>query len=138
MRFCTLFTLFIAAVSAIAQANSNSDDLAPPDLLAVMKENASSSSTSIKRSRAHSAQQEDGQDEITDSNAPAHPNIRVTRKADATMEEYSFNGKLYMVKVTPKIGKPYYLYDEEGTGKLTHRDDSNAQIAPPRWTLFSW
>ncbi|MEK7191566.1 MAG: DUF2782 domain-containing protein, partial [Pseudomonadota bacterium] len=43
------------------------------------------------------------------------PEITITTKGTEIHEEYRANGRLYMVKVVPAKGKPYYLlYDELG------------------------
>jgi hypothetical protein len=132
-RFILLF--FIAAPCTLAQAHKDPEGPAPPPLSEVIEKNISPAATG----KSHPHRTEAPADPApTDSAAPPHPNIKVIKKADVTMEEYSFNGKLYMVKVTPKIGKPYYLYDEEGSGNLIRHDDPHTHINPPRWTLFSW
>jgi hypothetical protein len=136
MRRLIPFVFLIAASWALAQSNRDPEGPEPPPLSEVIKKNASSS-TATGQSKVIPTEEQDHQP-IADSAAPPDPDIRVIRKADATLEEYRFNGKLYMVKVTPKMGKPYYLYDEEGTGNLIRRDDTHSHIAPPRWTLFSW
>jgi hypothetical protein len=39
-----------------------------------------------------------------------------------------------MVRVTPKIGKPYYLIDNEGRGEFL-RSDLQPTVSPPMWIL---
>ena len=54
-------------------------------------------------------------------------------------EEYRRNGQLYMVKVIPEQGYPYYLVDTDGDGYLeTQRNDIEAGLLVPQWILFSW
>ncbi|MBE9608338.1 DUF2782 domain-containing protein [Chitinilyticum piscinae] len=62
--------------------------------------------------------------------------VRIINEDTRTIAEYRSHGKLYMVKVTPKNGKPYYLIDEEGSGNFTRRE--GATLSVPRWTLFEW
>lgn len=67
------------------------------------------------------------------------PEVTIIRKGDATIEEYRLNGRMYMAKITPKIGKPYYLVDKDGDGRMEARmsiiyDD----FVVPQWVLFSW
>ena len=45
------------------------------------------------------------------------------------------SGKLYMIKVTPKIGKPYYLVDDRGDGKFSRQESLDSGFRPPRWVL---
>lgn len=74
-----------------------------------------------------------------ESGQPIEPEVTIIRKEKEVIEEYRINGLLYMVKVTPVIGKPYYLIDRDGDGKLESRrtgiyDDGLV----PQWVLFSW
>ena len=62
--------------------------------------------------------------------------IRVERNGDR-VEEYRQNGVLYMVKVTPERGPPYYLMDTDGNGKL-NRDDRDPRVSPVHWTIYEW
>ena len=67
------------------------------------------------------------------------PEIRIIRRAEDTVEEYRFNGKLYMVKITPKFGRPYFLRDTDGDGKMETRLSSiYSDMVVPQWVLFSW
>jgi len=53
--------------------------------------------------------------------------------------EYRLRGKLYMIKVTPKVGKPYYLVDEQGRGAFIRHDEViGPRISVPQWVLFEW
>ena len=74
-----------------------------------------------------------------DQNAPdsdLEPQVTITEKKDVLIEEYRSGGKLYMIKVTPKIGPPYYLVDEEGNGSFARQDGPlGPQVSPPRWVI---
>lgn len=55
------------------------------------------------------------------------------------IEEYSVNGNRYMMKVTPRVGRPYYLVDTDGTGDLEwRRNASGMDIRPPQWSITRW
>ena len=62
------------------------------------------------------------------------PEVTITTKGTEIHEEYRLNGRLYMIKVTPAEGKPYYLIDHEGSGKF-RRDDFQPRIAIPMWVI---
>ena len=62
------------------------------------------------------------------------PEVNITTKGTETHEEYRVNGRLYMIKVTPAHGKPYYLIDNEGTGKF-RRSDFESKISVPMWVI---
>lgn len=67
------------------------------------------------------------------------PEVTIIRREDATIEEYRINGRRYMVKITPVVGKPYYLVDKDGNGSLeTRMTDIYNENAVPQWVLFSW
>lgn len=70
-----------------------------------------------------------------DSNAAVEPEVRIIQKGTEKIEEYRINGQLYMIKVTPAHGVPYYLMDEEGNGSMK-QIDSNQRLVIPRWVLF--
>ena len=67
------------------------------------------------------------------------PEIKIIKRNDATIHEYRLNGRLYMVKVIPRYGPPYYLYDADGNGSLESRSH---QLDPapviPNWIIHSW
>ena len=64
--------------------------------------------------------------------------IRIVRKGEDTVEEYRVNGQLYMIKVTPPHGVPYYLYDDVGNGDFTRRDAQDAGVRVPKWVIKRW
>ncbi len=66
------------------------------------------------------------------------PQVSVTIRPTETIEEYRLNGRLYMVKVTPRNGKPYYLVDNIGNGKFARYDDYDTGLRPPAWVLFNF
>lgn len=72
---------------------------------------------------------------IGDSQSGPEPEVRIIQKGQDKIEEYRLNGKLYMVKVTPSIGVPYYLMDEDGSGTM-RQVDPNRRIIIPRWVLL--
>lgn len=75
----------------------------------------------------------------TDAPAPeedAVPDIRIVEKARAQHQEYRLNGRLYMIRVVPKHGKPYYLVDPSGDGLFRRHNGPLEDIAVPQWVLF--
>src|SRR5512139_3466815 len=63
------------------------------------------------------------------------PQITITRKGETTVEEYRAGGRLYMIKITPKIGKPYYMVDELGDGRFSRQESLDSGLRPPRWVI---
>ena len=66
------------------------------------------------------------------------PQVTILKRGTDTVEEYRVGGKLYMLKVTPASGIPYYLIDEKGDGKMTRQDSFDSGIRPPMWVIHSW
>lgn len=75
----------------------------------------------------------------TDEREEMEPEVTIIRRDDRTIEEYRINGQLYMVKVTPTKGYPYYLVDSDGDGELeSRRDELDPKILVPSWVIFRW
>ncbi len=67
------------------------------------------------------------------------PQVTIVRNDKETREEFRANGKLYMVKVTPIGGKPYYLVDHQGNGQFVEADMVGGPVVkPPMWVIHSW
>ncbi len=72
-------------------------------------------------------------------NEPMEPDITIIRKEKKTVHEYRRAGKLYMVKVIPDIGPPYYFLDTNGDGRMdVRRSDLNRNIDVQQWQLLEW
>jgi len=63
--------------------------------------------------------------------------IRTGSNGDV-IEEYRQNGRIIMVRITPKHGKPYYLYDDDGNGRLDRSDIGRHDVSPVYWEIYSW
>lgn len=66
------------------------------------------------------------------------PDVRIIESERGTVQEYRAEGKVYMVKISPKNGPPYYLLDTDGDGVLDVRYNDVRNIAVPQWILYSW
>lgn len=68
------------------------------------------------------------------------PSVTIRKEGDITYEEYRADGRIYMIKVTPAGGVPFYLLDTDGDGNLeTHSDDQRGQpVKPVYWKLKEW
>ena len=71
-----------------------------------------------------------GQDQVTDE-----PQVTIVHKKGETIEEYRINGQLYMMKVTPAHGVPYYMHKEDQNGGWL-MDGPNQPLSIPKWTIF--
>jgi len=77
-------------------------------------------------------------DDASDSRNIPEPEVRIIRKKDAVIEEYRVNGLLRFIKITPSIGKPYYMVDTDGDGVLETREDDLANPPINQWILLEW
>lgn len=73
-----------------------------------------------------------------ESGQPLEPEVTITEDEKGTVEQYSVNGRVYMVKIIPVIGPPYYMVDSDGDGTLDERKDDIRNISVPQWVILSW
>jgi hypothetical protein len=67
------------------------------------------------------------------------PEVSITKRDDAVIHEYRMNGQLYMVKVIPVRGFPYYLIDSDGDGSLDSRHrEMDPGLVVPSWMIYRW
>lgn len=67
------------------------------------------------------------------------PEVKIITRSWGRFEEYSVNGRVYAVKVTPSIGPPYYLYDADGDGHLESRMSTLRDVPQThQWRILSW
>ena len=70
-----------------------------------------------------------------DTSPSDEPAVTITKQTDLTIEEYRSGGRVYMIKVTPKVGPPYYLVDSKGDGKYARQESLDSGIRPPQWVI---
>jgi hypothetical protein len=68
------------------------------------------------------------------------PTVTIREEEDRRIEEYRMNGRVYMVKVTPTGGIPYYYIDTDGDGQLELDTDQQAlnPVQPVHWKVLEW
>ncbi len=66
------------------------------------------------------------------------PEVTIRETKKGKVHRYSVNGQVYMVKVVPEAGPPYYFIDSDGDGRLDARVNDIHNISVPQWVLFSW
>src|SRR6266576_3416146 len=65
------------------------------------------------------------------------PQVTIVRRPTETIEEYRVNGRLTMLKVIPKTGRPYYLVAEGTDGTFIRRDSLDTVSKATMLLLFS-
>ncbi len=74
---------------------------------------------------------------VADDNV--EPQVTITTRGEDRVEEYRVNGKLYMIKVTPRGGGPsYYLVDLKGDGSWERRDSLDSGLRVPMWVIHTF
>lgn len=63
------------------------------------------------------------------------PQVTIVQKGETKEEQFRVNGKLYMVKVTPPYGAPYYLVDNRGDGIFTRVESRDSGLRVPMWVI---
>ncbi len=110
----SLISLFVICNIALAQQEENADPAAPPPIPPIPPKVP---------------------------NEEIEPSVVIREQEGERIEEYSQNGRVYMVKITPINGPAYYYMDEDGDGELELRDSDrvrNGPVRPVFWKLKEW
>lgn len=66
------------------------------------------------------------------------PQITIVQKGEDKIEEFRIKGRLYMIKVTPSHGKPYFLIDPRGDGQMLRYDELSPNFLVPMWVIHTF
>ena len=69
------------------------------------------------------------------ANDPAESEIVIREEEDKVIEEFWVDGKLEAIKITPRVGQPYYLVDPDGRAL---DDQERGSMRLPSWKIFQW
>ena len=73
------------------------------------------------------------------SGGDLEPEVTIIHRGGEMIEEYRINGQLYMIKVTPRMGIPYFLVDTDGDGNFEVRQNElDQEMLIPQWTILRW
>jgi hypothetical protein len=62
--------------------------------------------------------------------------IEIIIGENRTVYEYRTAGRLMMIKIVPKKGRPYYMVPADGSPHFTDLDHTRKLY--PQWVLFEW
>lgn len=67
------------------------------------------------------------------------PTVTIRDEEGKRIEEYSRGGQVYMVKVIPENGLPYYYIDSDGDGRLETSPTKGLEpVRPVYWKVKEW
>ena len=67
------------------------------------------------------------------------PQVTTRTENGETLQEYRVGGRLYMMRVIPRTGRPYVLVDHRGDGQFTRQDHTlDAGVRVPQWVLLEF
>ena len=75
-------------------------------------------------------------DDAKDANGAAAPTVSVRTQGDDTVEEYRQDGRITMIRITPKKGLPQ-TFVSSPDGKLV-RDAKQGPVDPVYFTVYQW
>ncbi|MCC6531398.1 MAG: DUF2782 domain-containing protein [Burkholderiales bacterium] len=66
------------------------------------------------------------------------PQVTIIKRGIDTVEEYRIGGRLYMMRVIPPHGVPYFLIDHRGDGTFSRQDSFDSGTRVPMWVIRSF
>tara|TARA_Y100001936_G_C16057957_1_gene662315 strand:- start:1741 stop:2118 length:378 start_codon:yes stop_codon:yes gene_type:complete len=74
----------------------------------------------------------------TDDPTLEEPLVIIRKRGEDKIEEYRVDGRIQVIKVTPLIGLPYYIYDDTGDGSYVNDGVLEDGVRPPMWRIFQF
>jgi len=62
--------------------------------------------------------------------------IEIIEGEERTIYEYRNNGVLMMIKIVPKVGRPYYMVPADGSAHYQSLDHKKKLY--PQWVIVEW
>jgi hypothetical protein len=75
---------------------------------------------------------------VTDDPLLEEPLVIIRKRGEDKVEEYRIDGRIQVIKVTPRIGFPYYLYDDTGDASYISDGVLDDGVRPPMWSIFTF
>ncbi len=73
------------------------------------------------------------------SDEPPYAEVIIRREGEKVIEEYRLDGHIYMIRIVPPVGPPYYLIDVDGDGELeVRRSDLERGLRVHQWKILEW
>ena len=68
----------------------------------------------------------------------AAPDVTIIQTDNERIYEYRVGATLYMVRVVPRVGAPYYYFDSNGDGELDYHETDPRRSKVNMWEIFRW
>ncbi len=75
---------------------------------------------------------------VLDPDAQLEPEVTIRREEGQVIEEYAIAGQVYMIRIVPAVGPPFYLIDTTGDGNFDSRHEHMEPVRPAHWKIFEW
>lgn len=75
---------------------------------------------------------------MVETDPALEPQVSVRTEGEQTIQEYRVGGKLFMMRVTPKHGRPYVMIDHKGDGQFVRQDNLDSGVRVPQWVLVEF
>ncbi|MGH8618781.1 MAG: DUF2782 domain-containing protein [Burkholderiales bacterium] len=75
---------------------------------------------------------------VNPNDSSLEPQVTIRQQGEDTVEEFRLNGQVYMIRVVPKNGPPFYLQAPPGGGAISRGVDTGPEVRPTMWNVFSW
>lgn len=69
---------------------------------------------------------------------PLEPEVTILRTDREVIYEYRRNGELFMVRVQPQVGPPYFFVDVDGDGVLDYSPHDPRSPNVNQWVIYQW
>ena len=69
---------------------------------------------------------------------PLEPEVTILRTDREIVYEYRRNGELFMVRVQPRVGPPYFFVDIDGDGVLDYSPTDPRTPNVNQWVIYQW
>ncbi len=76
--------------------------------------------------------------EAAEGGEALEPEVTIRKTRRGSVQEYRQGGQLYMVKIIPTRGYPYYLIDTDGDGSLETRRSELDNPEVIQWQILRW
>ena len=75
---------------------------------------------------------------MVETDPALEPQVSIRTEGEQTVQEYRVKGKLFMMRVTPKHGRPYIMIDHKGDGQFARQDNLDSGVRVPQWVLVEF